>query len=142
MDTIKTYPINVEAVTLRTYSISAGRLPAAQTGSVTVKLNTSIVMLPKEPMQPRFADDRVGFFQNSLTEFSDDQQTTDRGAIIQRYRLEPKDPERYRRGQLSEPKNPIIYYIDRQHRRSGYLILKQVSKTGIQHLKLPDSRTL
>ena len=69
-------------------------------------------MLPKEPMQPRFADDRVGFFQNSLTEFSDDQQTTDRGAIIQRYRLEPKDPERYRRGQLSEPKNPIIYYID------------------------------
>lgn len=61
MDTIKTYPINVEAVTLRTYSISAGRLPAAQTGSVTVKLNTSIVMLPKEPMQPRFADDRVGF---------------------------------------------------------------------------------
>ncbi len=53
-----------------------------------------------------------GFFQNSLTEFSDDQQTTDRGAIIQRYRLEPKDPERYRRGQLSEPKNPIIYYID------------------------------
>ena len=57
MDTIKTYPINVEAVTLRTYSISAGRLPAAQTGSVTVKLNTSIVMLPKEPMQPRFADD-------------------------------------------------------------------------------------
>lgn len=112
MDTIKTYPINVEAVTLRTYSISAGRLPAAQTGSVTVKLNTSIVMLPKEPMQPRFADDRVGFFQNSLTEFSDDQQTTDRGAIIQRYRLEPKDPERYRRGQLSEPKNPIIYYID------------------------------
>lgn len=47
-----------------------------------------------------------------MTEFSDDQQTTDRGAIIQRYRLEPKDPERYRRGQLSEPKNPIIYYID------------------------------
>ena len=26
--------------------------------------------------------------------------------------MEPKDPERYRRGQLSEPKNPIIYYID------------------------------
>ena len=48
MDTIKTYPINVEAVTLRTYSISAGRLPAAQTGSVTVKLNTSIVMLPTD----------------------------------------------------------------------------------------------
>ncbi|WP_458409911.1 zinc-dependent metalloprotease [Bacteroides congonensis] len=112
MDTIKTYPINVEVTTLRTYNITSGKLPAATTGSVTVKLNTSMVMLPKEPMQPRLADERVGFFQNPVTEFSDDQQVTVRGAIIQRYRLEPKDPERYRRGQLTEPKRPIVYYID------------------------------
>lgn len=112
MDTIKTYPINVEVTTLRTYNITSGKLPAAATGSVTVKLNTSMVMLPKEPMQPRLADERVGFFQNPVTEFSDDQQVTVRGAIIQRYRLEPKDPERYRRGQLTEPKRPIVYYID------------------------------
>lgn len=108
MDTIKTYPINVEVVTLRTYNITSGKLPAAATGSVTVKLNTSMVMLPKEPMQPRLADERVGFFQNPVTEFSDEQQVTSRGAIIQRYRLEPKDPERYRRGQLTEPKRPIV----------------------------------
>ena len=108
MDTIKTYPINVEVLTLRTYNITSGKLPAAATGSVTVKLNTSMVMLPKEPMQPRLADERVGFFQNPVTEFSDDQQVTTRGAIIQRYRLEPKDPERYRKGQLTEPKRPII----------------------------------
>ena len=112
MDTIKTYPINVEVVTLRTYNITSGKLPAAATGSVTVKLNTSMVMLPKEPMQPRLADERVGFFQNPITEFSDEQQVTTRGSIIQRYRLEPKDLERYRRGQLTEPKRPIVYYID------------------------------
>ena len=112
IDTVKTYPINVEVLTLRTYTISAGKLPAAQTGAITLKLNTSIVMLPKEPMRPRLADERVGFFQNPLTEFSDNQQVTSRGAIVQRYRLEPKDPERYRRGQLSEPKRPIVYYID------------------------------
>lgn len=112
MDTIKTYPINVEVNTLRTYNITSGKLPAAATGSVTVKLNTSMVVLPKEPMQPRLADERVGFFQNPITEFSDNQQVTVRGAIIQRYRLEPKDPERYRRGQLTEPKRPIVYYID------------------------------
>ena len=112
MDTIKTYPINVEVVTLRTYNITSGKLPAAATGSVTVKLNTSMVMLPKEPMQPRLADERVGFFQNPITEFSDEQQVATRGSIIQRYRLEPKDPERYRRGQLTEPKRPIVYYID------------------------------
>lgn len=112
MDTIKTYPINVEVVTLRTYNITSGKLPAAATGSVTVKLNTSMVMLPKEPMQPRLAYERVVFFHNPITEFSDEQQVTTRGSIIQRYRLEPKDPERYRRGQLTEPKRPIVYYID------------------------------
>ena len=66
MDTIKTYPINVEVVTLRTYNITSGKLPAAATGSVTVKLNTSMVMLPKEPMQPRLADERVGFLGNTI----------------------------------------------------------------------------
>lgn len=112
MDTIKTYPINVEVVTLRTYNITSGKLPAAATGSVTVKLNTSMVMLPKEPMRPRLADERIGFFQNPVIEFSDEQQVTSRGVIIQRYRLEPKDPERYRREQLTEPKRSIVYYID------------------------------
>lgn len=112
MDTIKTYPINVEVTSLRTYSITTGKLPAVQAGAVTLKLNTSIVVLPKEPMQPRLADERVGYFQNPLTQFSDDQQVTTRESIIQRFRLEPKDPERYRRGQLTEPKRPIVYYID------------------------------
>lgn len=112
MDTIKTYPINVEVTSLRTYGITTGKLPAVQAGAVTLKLNTSIVVLPKEPMQPRLADERVGYFQNPLTRFSDDQQVTTRESIIQRFRLEPKDPERYRRGQLTEPKRPIVYYID------------------------------
>ena len=111
-DTIKTFPINMEIVTMRTYNASAGKIRASQSGAVTIKLNTSIVMLPKEPMRPRFADERVGYFQNSITEFSDEQQVTKQRAIVQRYRLEPKDPERYRKGQLCEPKKQIVYYID------------------------------
>lgn len=112
VDTVKTYPINMEVITLRTYGISSGKLPAAQTGSVTMALNTSFVMLPKEPMRMRLAEERVGYFNNPLTSFSDEQQVTERDAIVQRYRLEPKDPERYRRGQLVEPVRPIVYYID------------------------------
>jgi hypothetical protein len=112
LDSIKTYPINVEAQSTRTYSISSGKFPAVQTGYVTVKLNTSMVLLPKSPMQPRLADSRVGFFQNSLTEFSDEQQKTQNEAIVQRYKLVPKDLNRYLKGKLSEPENPIVYYID------------------------------
>ncbi|MBP7985287.1 MAG: DUF5117 domain-containing protein, partial [Bacteroidaceae bacterium] len=112
IDTIKTYPINVEVQTLRTYSVSEGRVPATQTGSVTLSLNTSIVMLPKIPMQKRLQDERVGYFSDSYTEFSDDQQTTEHESIISRYRLEPKNMSRYRRGELTEPKKQIVYYID------------------------------
>lgn len=113
IDSIKTYPINVEIQTLRTYGMnSSGRTPASATGSVTLALNTSIVLLPEEPMQPRYFDNRVGYFNNTITEFSDNQQTTNHEAIISRYRLEPKDPQAYKAGKLVEPKKQIVYYID------------------------------
>ena len=113
IDSIKTYPINVEIQTLRTYGMnSSARTPASTTGAVTLALNTSIVLLPEKPMQPRYFDNRVGYFNNQITEFSDNQQTTDHEAIISRYRLEPKDLKAYQAGKLVEPKKQIVYYID------------------------------
>ena len=113
IDSIKTYPINLEIQTLRTYGMNNNsRTPASSTGSVTLALNTSIVLLPETPMQPRYFDNRVGYFNNTITEFSDDQQTTNHEAIISRYRLEPKDPQAYKAGKLVEPKKQIVYYID------------------------------
>lgn len=112
MDTIKTYPINTEITTIRTYSMNSGKLPASKTGAATVMLNTSMVLLPKEPMKPRYADERVGYFNDPFTFFSDEQQKTQSGEIIQRYRLEPKDPVKYSKGILTEPKKQIVYYID------------------------------
>lgn len=112
MDTVKTYPINTEVQTLRTYAVSSGKYPAAQSGKVTLKLNTSMVLLPKTPMRPRLADNRVGYFQNAFTIFSDTQQKTEAESLIHRYRLEPKDPARYAKGLPTEPKHPIGYYID------------------------------
>ena len=112
MDTIKTYPINTEITTIRTYSMSSGKIPTSKTGSATVMLNTSMVLLPKEPMRPRFADERVGYFNDPFTFFSDEQQKTQSAEIIHRYRLEPKDPVKYSKGILTEPKKQIVYYID------------------------------
>ena len=113
IDSIKTFPINVEIQTLRTYGMnSSARTPASNSGSVTLALNTSIVLLPKNPMQPRYFDNRVGYFNNQITEFSDEQQTTDHESIISRYRLEPKDLNAYKAGKLVEPKKQIVYYID------------------------------
>ena len=111
IDTLKTYPINLEIRTLRTYAMSGSKVPAAQSGFATMMLNTSFVLLPPEPMQPRLFDNRVGYFNNKITRFVDDD-APESDAIVSRFRLEPKDPKAYKAGRLVEPKRPIVFYID------------------------------
>ena len=111
VDTIKTYPINLEIQTLRTYAMTSGKAPASRAGFATVGLTTSLVLLPREPMMPRLADDRVGFFNTKITQFTDDD-IPEHEAYISRYRLEPKNLKAYKAGKLVEPKKQIVFYID------------------------------
>ncbi|MBE8724377.1 zinc-dependent metalloprotease [Flavobacterium hungaricum] len=106
---IDSYPINIEVKTTKTYANTA-----ASSGSITLRLNTSIVLLPKTPMRKRFADERVGYFANKYVLFDDEEQRAQTKYIIQRYRLEPKDKDlkKYLKGELVEPKKQIVYYID------------------------------
>ncbi len=61
------------------------------------------------PMHPRVADERVGYFTTSFTDFSDDLNPDPKVHYINRWRLEKKDPN----AALSEPVKPIVYWIDR-----------------------------
>ena len=112
IDTMKVFPTNIEVVTTRTYTASAGRSEASKAGSMTLGMNTSIVLLPKEPMRKRLWDERVGYFVNRFTRFSDDQHKTQHESFISRYRLVPKNKKKYLRGELTEPEKQIVYYID------------------------------
>lgn len=116
---MKVYPLNIEIATTRTYATSTSKTRASMTGQVTLGLNTSIVLLPKEPMRKRLWDERIGYFTNRFTLFSDDQHKTDHEQFVSRYRLVPKDLKRYRRGELVEPVKPIVYYIDPATPRNG-----------------------
>jgi hypothetical protein len=112
IDTLKVFPTNIEVATTRTYGANGTTNPAASTGSMTMAFNTSIVALPWEPMRKRLWDERVGYFVNSFTLFSDDQHKTQHESFISRYRLVPKDKKKYLRGELVEPEKQIVYYID------------------------------
>lgn len=116
IEDIKTFPTNTEIRLVKTYNSPAGQLIASfLTGKVTFGLNISLVLLPEEPMQPRLFDQRVGYFTHGFNTFSDEQQRVGRKIMISRFRLEPKneeDAEKMRRGELIEPKKPIVYYID------------------------------
>ena len=124
---IHTFPINTEVVTTKTFSAKASsKLPAARlAGNVTLRMNTSFVLLPREPMRARTFDPRVGYFTEEFAEFNDKQQDVKRRKVITRWRLVPKDVEAYKRGELVEPVKPIVFYIDpatpKQWRK--YLIL-------------------
>jgi len=120
IDTIKAFPINIEVKTVKTYAQTApqGYPPQAAMNfpndPMTYELNSSLVLLPKEPMKPRFYDPRVGYFAVRYTDFDTNPQGIEYKSMITRWRLEPKeeDLQKYINGDLVEPKKPIIFYID------------------------------
>ncbi len=107
----KSFPENIEVRSVLTYE--ASEPPSnSSTGTISVEMNHSMIVLPEEPMQPRHCDRRVGFFSVRMTDYSMDAQKADQQCYITRWRLEPSDPEAFARGELVEPVKPIVYYID------------------------------
>ncbi|MEI9811663.1 MAG: zinc-dependent metalloprotease [Acidobacteriota bacterium] len=112
LDRITAFPTNIEAESIQTYTTPVegnnGRGGGMQPGSGTVTMHFSMVKLPEEPMKPRLADSRVGYFSESTMDFSRPEHRAERRTFIARWRLEKQDPS----AALSEPVKPIVYYVD------------------------------
>ncbi len=57
---VRSFPLNIEISAVKTYSrmamgSSGGSGGIAAAGNITVEMNSSLVFLPKVPMQPRYA---------------------------------------------------------------------------------------
>lgn len=74
-----------------------------------VGVTYSLAKLPEQPMAPRLADPRLGFFTEDFTDFSTDLKPNQRVHYVDRWRLEKKDPS----AELSEPVKPITYWLDK-----------------------------
>lgn len=130
IQTVKSYPINTEVRVTKTFNVNTTPTPPSpipspqqtvalpggnDAGAVTMEINTSMILLPKEPMRKRLFDSRVGFFANNYTVYDDNSQRTEDETFAVRWRLEAKndaDAERQKKGELIEPKKQIVYYID------------------------------
>jgi len=127
IQSMKSFPINTEVKMVKTFTSvlppptsGAGpaqvrELPAgASAGVVTVEINTSMILLPKVPARKRLFDARVGYFANGYTVYGEESQKSETEVFAVRWLLEPKaeDIEKMKRGELVEPKKPIVYYID------------------------------
>ncbi|RZK55626.1 MAG: DUF5117 domain-containing protein [Pedobacter sp.] len=111
LDTIKTFPINIEVVTAKTYKSAESPIDNS-IGAVTFEFNTSMLLLPKTPVKARLMDARVGYFGQGQTDYGTDAQKAERTAYIHRWNLVPKDTAAYMRGELVDPVKPITIYID------------------------------
>ncbi|RUT68445.1 DUF5117 domain-containing protein [Flavobacterium cupreum] len=111
INTIKSFPMNIEVIQDMTYNASKPSM-LEETESISIQMNQSMVLLPEAPMKPRLADPRVGWFTVSQYDYGSNELKSDLKTYIRRWRLEPKDPEAYNRGELVEPIKPIVYYLD------------------------------
>lgn len=132
INTIKSFPMNIEVIQDMTYNASKPSM-LEETESISIQMNQSMILLPEVPMKPRLADPRVGWFTVSQYDYGSNELKSDLKTYIQRWRLEPKDPEAYNRGELVEPIKPIVYYLDPATPEK----LKKYIKLGIEEWQKP-----
>lgn len=94
------------------YSLSYRNRTFAEDVPFTAVLTRSIVLLEEEPYRPRPVDSRIAIFPTGKVLFSDAKQHSKTIYYANRWRLEPSDTSAYKRGELVEPKKPIVFYVD------------------------------
>ncbi len=108
---IRSFPENIEARHLITYEAQSP--PSnSDANTISLELNHSMILMPKTPMQSRKPDARVGFFTANQVDYGTSEHQAKPVRHVTRWELVPKDPEAYLRGELVEPVNPIVFYID------------------------------
>ncbi len=108
---INSYPENIEARNWMTYE--ASNPPSnSSTGTISLEVNHSMVLLPEQKWETRSYDQRVGYFSIQQTDYGTERHKANEQQYITRYKLVPSDKEAYLDGELVEPENPIVYYID------------------------------
>lgn len=79
---------------------------------VSVTVNKILRLLPENPMKPRLADSRIGIAHVTKTDYPGGSEGFKQLYYAKRWRLEPSDEAKYKNGELVEPKQPIVFYLD------------------------------
>ncbi len=97
----------------------------------------NLAKLPETAMTPRLADARVGFFNSTTYDYSDHEKRSPKQKLVHRWRLEKKDAS----AALSEPKQPIVYWLDKNIPEKYRPSITAGIWSGTKHLKKSVSKT-
>ncbi len=112
---LKDFPDNTEVESLLTFSDDAPAPPklissvAPDAHEVTVQEHFSLIALPGPGYTPRAFDARAGYFYVGYLDYAAPLGSPLHVRLITRHRLIKKDPD----AKLSDPVEPIVYYVDR-----------------------------
>lgn len=112
---IKSFEDNVTVKSYLSYSVTAdllGLLVIKKDEPMTVKVTRTILLLPEEAMRPRLADSRIGIFLTGMSRINGKKDKIEDFSVINRWNIQPKDMEAWKRGELVEPVKPIVFYLD------------------------------
>ncbi len=126
IESVRSYPMNIEGRHVKTYS--ASNPPSnGSLGSISIEINNSMILLPEQPMKRRYFDERVGWFARGQVDYGLEAQKSETVRFLDRWRLEVReeDLEKFKRGELVEPKKPIVYYVDRATPQQWVPYIKQ-----------------
>src|SRR6056297_2746797 len=155
IESIRSYQLNLEAQHIKTY-VASNPPSNSSLGTISVEINNSMILLPEAPMKRRYFDRRVGWFARGQVDYGLDAQESKTITFLDRWRLEVKDAdiEKYKRGELVEPKKQIVYYVDRATPKQWVPFIKKgiedwqvafeaagfknaiIAKTLLQHRKI------
>jgi hypothetical protein len=109
---IRNFPFNSEFEVILTFTGQPGgnyiRSVTPTPTTITVREHYSFVKLPDSNYKPRKFDPRAGYFSTSYYDYATPISEPIEKRFINRHRLEKKDPS----AAMSEPVEPIIYYMD------------------------------
>lgn len=114
LDDIKSFSDNLSVKSIMSYGISVSLLgiKVVDDDPYTAKMTRSLLLLPEDKMQPRVSDSRVGIFNSNKSLLSTKRDNMLKYSVAHRWRVEPADVEAYKRGELTDPVKPIVFYVD------------------------------
>ncbi len=112
---LKTFVDNVSIKSALTYKVSAKSAMGSTLyidKPVSLKVTRTLMLMPEQAARPRISDSRIGVFLVNKQEISDKEDKLKTISYSTRWQLVPKDMETFKKGELVEPKKPIIFYVD------------------------------
>lgn len=108
---LRSYPLNtdieVEYVFSNPTPAVRGSEAVTSARNISIRVMHSLIAMPDDDYQPRFADPRVGSFDVQVTDLTSTEAAPYRD-LVRRWNLVKKDPD----AELSEPVEPITWWIE------------------------------